>query len=376
MKYKKDRLPITDFINRNKIISIIIDASLDLFFFTIRLMIRPFAYKRGNLVVILLHRLGDTIFTIPAVREIQKHYGDKVIIFCFPESIPIYELALDDLKFCSVSQKEFYFGARIAKRSVKKKLRELRPEIIIDLTGYIISASLIFNIRSKKIIGFNREQFSIIYNLFNPGRVKPQLIDMYLDAIVPYINVPENNGLKNQQISSNPSGEILIHPFAGWREKEWNFKNFISLAERLNKDYSVCLITAAGQVSVDVLNDIEYAGVKVRQTASIEELIKCIKECSLFIGNDSGPIYISNFIGKPTITIHGSTSFEYTTTYLSHQICIQKVLKCSARQNEQYCTIRAAIYDCPGIQCMNLLTIDEVYDNATPLIEEYCNKKA
>jgi ADP-heptose:LPS heptosyltransferase len=239
----------------------------------------------------------------------------------------------------------------------------------------MISASLIFNIRSKKIIGFNREQFRTIYDLFNFGRVRPQLIDMYLDAIVPFINIPDRNGLKNQQISSNPSGEILIHPFAGWREKEWKLKNFISLAERLNKDYSVCLITAAGQLSVDVLNDIEYADVKVRQTASVEELIKCIKECSLFIGNDSGPIYIANFIGKPTITIHGATSFEYTTTYLAHQICIQKVLKCSARPNEQYCTIRAAIYNCPGIQCMNLLTVDEVFNNATPLIEEYCNKK-
>jgi len=251
----------------------------------------------------------------------------------------------------------------------------LKPEIIIDLTGYMISASLIFNIRAKKIIGFNREQFRNIYDLFKIGRVKPQLIDMYLDALVPFINISDRNGLNNQQISSNPGGEILMHPFAGWKEKEWNLKSFISLAERLNKDYSVCLITAAGQLSVDVLNDIEYTDVKVRQTASIEELIKCIEECSLFIGNDSGPTYIANFIGKPTFTIHGATSSDYTTTYLAHQICVQKVIKCSARQNEQYCTSRGEIYDCPGIQCMNLLTVDEVFNNATPLIEEYCNKK-
>ena len=125
MKLKKARLPITDIINRNKIISLCINFALTLFFSLTRLALRPFNYSKGNLVVISLHRLGDTIFTIPAIRELQRRYGKKVIILCFPESIPIYNLVFIDSRFCPVDHKEFYFGQRIARRSAKSKLMKM-----------------------------------------------------------------------------------------------------------------------------------------------------------------------------------------------------------------------------------------------------------
>ena len=56
-----------------------------------------------------------------------------------------------------------------------RKLKTLNPEIILDLTGSMISASLIFNIKAKQIIGINRKQFSAIYDHFVELRKIPQL---------------------------------------------------------------------------------------------------------------------------------------------------------------------------------------------------------
>lgn len=375
MKYKKGKLPITDLINRNKIVSRVIDTILNLIFSLVRFSNKLIKNEEGPVVIISLHRLGDTIFTIPAVREIKKHYGQKLIIFCFPESVPIYRLEFNDVQFCLVRPEEFRFGRRLAKHSAKSKLKALKPEIIIDITGSMISALLIFSSKASTIVGFNRHQFRSIYDFFSLGRIKPHLVDMYLDVLMPIIQIPDRNGLKNNKIASNPPGKILIQPFAGWKEKEWNLNGFIALARKLNEDYSVSLITQNNQLSSDVMFELDYLDIELIQTNSIEELIKNIKECSFFIGNDSGPINMANFMGKPTFTIHGTTSPEYTATYSGHQNYTQKVLKCSAKADEQYCIIGAEVYNCPGVQCMNLLTVDRVYHDLAPLLEEYCNKK-
>jgi len=375
MKYKKAKLPITDLINRNKIISLIIVSLLNSFFSVIRFGSKLIKNEDGPLVIISLHKLGDTIFTIPAIQQIYKRYGKKISILCFPESVPIYRIKFDDIQLCPLSHDEFRFGQRFAKHSAKSKLKNLKPEIILDLTGSMISASLIYNIKAKQIIGINRKQFSSIYDNYILVRDEPKLVDMYLDAISPLIEIFSRTDSKKQKKLINPLGRILIHPFAGWKEKEWNLKSIITLVIELNKNHPVSLVTQNNQLSSDVINELDYLNIELIQTNSVEELIKSISECSIFIGNDSGPVNIANFLGKPTFSIYGATNPDYTASEEDHQRYTQKKLDCSAKQNEKYCTIGVGKYDCPGIQCMTLLTVDEVYSNVTPLIEEYCNKK-
>jgi ADP-heptose:LPS heptosyltransferase len=375
MKSRKAKLPITDLINRNKVTSLIIFSGLHLFFSSVRFVNKLIKNKQSSVVIISLHRLGDTIFTIPAIKQLYQRYGDKLIICCYPESVPIYRIEFTDLKFCPFNRNEFRFGQRLARHSAKSKLRNLRPEIILDLTGSMSTASLIYNINAKQIIGINSEKFSSIYDHFILVREEPKLADIYLDAISPFIEKLSRTEYKNQKKWINPNGKILIHPFAGWKEKEWSLQRFIALAGKLNQNYSISLIVQNNQLSSDVINEIDYLNIELIQTNSVDDLINSIKECSIFIGNDSGPVNIANFFGKPTFTIYGATNADYTSTEASHQIHTQRIIKCSARRNEKFCIIGGMIYNCPGIQCMNLLTVDEIYSAVLPLLEKYCNKK-
>ncbi len=187
--------------------------------------------------------------------------------------------------------------------------------------------------------------------------------------------VPDRKQIKKISKATNPLGKILIHPLAAWREKEWNLNNFIKLALKLNKEYTVSFITPAGKLYDDVLREIMTDGIEVIKTRSLDELIKSIKECSLFIGNDSGPLNIANFLGKPTFTIYGATNPDYITTSQEHQIFIQKKLHCSASRNEKFCLVGGAAFSCSGIQCMNLMSSDEVYNQLKPLTDKYCIEK-
>ena len=375
MKYKKAGQPLNDLINRNKILTLVTNTILKLFFAFKRYANKQFSNETGILVIVSLNRLGDTVFTIPAVREIQKIYSQKIILLCFPESVPIYKIEFENINICTVKHDEFYFGQRIAGRSAKLKLKKNRPEIILDLTGTMISASLIYNVNAKQIIGINRKQFSSIYDHFVSVREEPQLVDIYLDAISPIVKSINRTKLNEQKKSVKPFGKILIHPFAGWKEKEWNLKKYIILASRLNANYRVSLIIQRSQLSPDIVNEINYSNIDLIQTDSVEELIKNIRECSLLIDNDSGPVNIANFLGKPTFSVYGATNPDFTASKESHQIFTQKKLNCSSKRDEKYCAIGVGIYECPGVQCMNLLDVDEVYDKLTPLVKDYCDNK-
>ena len=372
MKINAKKISINEFLNRNKPFSLVINSLLSLFFSFIRIIRKTYSNIDGSIAIISLHRLGDTIFTISAIKEIQKFYGDKIHIICFPESVQIYNLAISDVDFCIIGREDFSLQGRMASRKARSKLKSLNPGIIIDITGSMISASLIFNSRARKIIGINGNQFKSIYDKFVEFRKRPQLKDIYLDAISPVIPLLNRDELTKRQSISKSNGRIIIHPFAGWREKEWNLKKYICLTEKIKKNYSVCLVVSGGELSIDVVEEIKYLDLDLIQTNSVEELIQNIKDCSMFIGNDSGPVNIANFLGKPTFTIYGSTNPEYTASSDEHQTYIQKILNCSAGQNEKCCIIGGAVYSCSGTQCMNFLTVEEVYDNLIPKLKKYC----
>ena len=374
MKYVISRISFSDIISRNKLISFIVNSVFSLFFYSMRLINKLYAYSNGNILIISLHRLGDTIFTIPAIKEIQKHFTKKIIIACYPESVPLYRLAFNDIRFCELDHQDFLFNDRFPKFKTKKKLKALRPEIIFDLIGSMSSAILIFNLRAKEIVGINKLPFRVIYDHFVDMRQSPQLPDIYLDVITSVIKISDRNNLKNVPRSINPKGKIIIHPFATWREKEWNFKKFLELALNLKKDFAVNFISPPGKTFTDVFDEINKLEIDIIETSSVDELIQNIKECSLFIGNDSGPVNIANFLGRPTFTIYGATNPDFTATYQEHQLYIQRKLDCSAKGNEKFCIIGGAAFICPGIQCMQSLSVDEVYNQLKLLANKYCNK--
>ena len=194
--------------------------------------------SNGNIIIISLHRLGDTVFTIPAVKRVYDHYSnEQVYILTFPDNKDIYNIVFKDESIIPLEQNDFIWGTRIALKNARKTLKNLHPKIIFDLTGNIASASLIAVSKAKEIVGMNTKYYKSIYDVFMPIRHKPHLIDRYLDVVRGYLPADENKIIKEFPSTFQTVGKILIHPFAGWKAKEWNLNKFIELAKLLNDDY-------------------------------------------------------------------------------------------------------------------------------------------
>lgn len=158
MKFKFKKIPITEFLRQSKGIDILLNVIFFIFLFSLRKINKLFAANEGSIIIIALHKLGDTLFTIPAISELRQKYRQRFVIVCYPSSIPIYNLAFKDVEYMVVSREDFYFQERIANGRIKKKLKSYNPLVIFDLTGWIISATLIYNMKSKEIIGTNIRQ--------------------------------------------------------------------------------------------------------------------------------------------------------------------------------------------------------------------------
>ncbi len=366
---------ITKSISRYRTLYSIIIVTLNIFFFIIRYLVKSRKTVEGNVVIIALHKLGDSIFTIPAIREIQENHKKKIIIICYPEVVPIYRLGLNGIVFCTVEHKHFFFNDRFADRKARKLLKTTNPEIMYDLTGVMTSASLIFNSRAKELIGMNRKHFKGIYDKYCEIRSNPHLKDKYLDIASLNIEINNRNLLTGASKQNVRKGKILVHPFAGWKAKEWNLNKFIQLTLKLKNEYEVCLIAKQYDIREDVIKEIEKNGVDLIQTKSINDLIIEIKKCSAFIGNDSGPVNIASLLGKPTFTIYGPTNPEFSLSQGNHHRYIAKSLYCSPEKNTNYCFTNAGQNGCPAFECMNLLEMNEVYHNIKLLLEDNGIKK-
>ncbi|MFA6597386.1 MAG: glycosyltransferase family 9 protein [Ignavibacteriaceae bacterium] len=311
-----------------------------------------------RVVVISLHRIGDSIFTTYAIKKIVEFYKDKSIsIICFSETKVIFQMSFPSVEILAIPHTFFWHG-RIATREAKSILRGANAEIIYDLTGAITSATLIASSSTKKIIGMNLEYFEPLYDYYAPIRTKPHLIDTYLDVVKLVIPV-ENNFTFEFPIVASETNKILIHPHAGWKAKEWGINKYFELAQRLSSQYEVEFITEVNSLSKDDKKVI-CENFRLIETKSVKDLIEQTRDCSAFIGNDSGPVYIANLLGKPTFTIYGPTNSEYSKPFGEHHAEIHQEISCSPIAT-QYCFTDAG-RKCPDYICMRNLTVDEVYN--------------
>lgn len=362
-----EQIKYSDLLIKKKFFRKIFIICFDIILHTIRFFVKIFPLEKKSVVVVSIHKLGDSIFTFDAIHSIKKFFGEEVFIICNFDSIPIYEFIHNRKYLVPIPKDYFHFGDRYLDRRARKILRSLKPKVIIDLTGVMTSASLIFNSRADKIIGFSRRIFKGIYTNFKEFKLGNHSREIYTNAIKDVIPITEFNSTFE---AVNKSDRILIGPFAGWKSKEWSLIKFIELAERLKNNFNVTLIFDKRKISDEITEYLDKQQINYVRTDSISELINEIKNCKLLIGNDSGPVQIAALLDKHTFSIYGPTNPDFHLPKGNKHFFVQKKLACSPAKNERLCFTDGGKNGCPAFECMNKLTVDEVYIELLKFIKE------
>ncbi|MFN0158757.1 MAG: glycosyltransferase family 9 protein [Bacteroidota bacterium] len=106
---------------------------------------------------------------------------------------------------------------------------------------------------------------------------------------------------------------VVIHPFSGWEYRNWSLANFKALANQIVNELEYDVVFVCTLEESDRLTMIKNEpGIHVFASNDLVESAVVIKNASLFIGNDSGPLHLAATLGVQCIGLYGPASPKLT----------------------------------------------------------------
>ncbi|HSE42833.1 MAG TPA: glycosyltransferase family 9 protein [Acidobacteriota bacterium] len=90
---------------------------------------------------------------------------------------------------------------------------------------------------------------------------------------------------------------VVIHPGASKKERAWPLERFIKVGEHFKKEGWEVMIVSA--------ENVPESGLHTCINPELSEFVDLLKRCSLFIGNDSGPLHLAQQCGAAVVGIFG-----------------------------------------------------------------------
>ena len=147
--------------------------------------------------------------------------------------------------------------------------------------------------------------------------------------------------------------------------KRWFPERFAAVADRLAERFACPVLLFGGdgdRASTEAVQaEAKTALVDIAGRTSLGDAIALIACCDLFITNDSGLMHVAGALGVPTVAIFGSTNPRTTYPLGERTVLVRRPVDCSPCLRQE----------CPtDFRCMDLVTVDEVLEHSTRLLEE------
>lgn len=224
----------------------------------ISLMVKRALNKKLNILIKLDWNLGDEIMAIPLFQAIKEKYPNSTVSVKvrYPELLD-HNPNIDKLN----ENGGFY-------------------DKIIDIKG---------ENRGKNRLDYLEKKLRV--------RIKDRL---------PSLIINDEEIRKNQTLNAHPTDKLRIAVSTGakWNSRQWGIANFKKLAAYIADKY--------GAEIIELGKDCESIGIGVNliNKTSAREAAVILRQCSLFIGNDSGLSHLALSVGTPTVALFGPLSPE------------------------------------------------------------------
>ncbi|NBT85171.1 MAG: glycosyltransferase family 9 protein [Alphaproteobacteria bacterium] len=251
-----------------------------------------------KILFITCSRIGDAVLTTGILSEIQKRYPfAKVTIAVDPLPASLFEdyPLLNDL---IVFPKQ-----RLSKHwlTLWTKVVGQKWDWVIDLRGSAISYLLL---TKKRVVWKSKP---------SDPRHKVEQVSALIDgkAFSPELWFSEKWFEKTRACFDNHPC-VAVAPAANWVGKQWPISSFIEVFKRFSHQYpetKIAIFAAPHEKSMvePLIESLPKEQVLsfFDKNLSLIETAACIKQCKVFIGNDSGLMHIAAALRVPTIGLFG-----------------------------------------------------------------------
>ena len=212
------------------------------------------------------------------------------------------------MKVKILAEMDWNLGDEIMAIPVYKAIKNKFPHSVINVK--VRFPELLRNNPYVDKINISMKGYDRVFNLRGENKIENRLdslskkLRIKIKDRVPkvYIKKYEIKGLRLYKYNLQESSlKIAVSTGIGtyWKSKQWGIENFRKLAEYLIENYN-------SQV-IELGKDCESIGLGINliNKTSIREAVLILKQCNLFIGNDSGLVHLALAIGTPAIGLFG-----------------------------------------------------------------------
>jgi ADP-heptose:LPS heptosyltransferase len=129
----------------------------------------------------------------------------------------------------------------------------------------------------------------------------------------------EDDGFAQETLNKKnvPSQDLLVAfaPGAAWSYRRWPSERFIELGRWLQETYGAHILIVAGKDESDLALKIEKGllenkTINLAGKTTLRQMASILKRCTLFVGNDSGPLHIAAAAGISVIGFYGPGEYQ------------------------------------------------------------------
>ena len=248
--------------------------------------------------------MGDMVIYLPYIHAISKKYQTPVSILVKENSRANQLLAedrhIDEIILLDRSKNNS--GSHDGLSGFIKLSKEIKLKNFDKV--FIFNSSLRYLLISKLAGIKNISQYPLFRKKDNIVTSAKIFTEYELGSIVstqPELNVNQESFNKVNQSFSKEFKHICLGISASGPTKRWNIENFITLCKKLNEKIPSKFYLAAGDNDKNLIDKFLNSEISNNCTSfqdlKIKETMPIIKNCDLYIGNDTGWLHISSALG-------------------------------------------------------------------------------
>ncbi|MBZ0169621.1 membrane protein [Candidatus Methylomirabilis lanthanidiphila] len=335
-----------------------------------------------RILVIKLRYLGDVLLSTPVLASLREAFpkaGLSMLVNPSTEAIIATNPHLDEVLIAERTR------SLISQLRFAAALRGRRFDLVVDLTDGDRAAILSRLTGAAVRIGFNREGRwrGRLYTHVVPIQAQPvSMIRQHLMALetlaIPVVNdsLPVLRTRASDDAAACAAlgavgigpGErfVAVHPGARWWWKSWPADRFASLIDHMQKTLGMKVVLLGSvpdrEIAEAILDQVESDCRSLVGRLTLLELAGVLRQATLLVGNDNGPMHIAAAMGTPVIGLFGPADPRIWGPVGQGHAVLYKGIDCRScfpdgcRRGEQ--------------NCMRLIALDEVISVVERMLEE------
>ncbi len=350
-----------------------------------------------RILVVKLDHIGDFVTALPPIRRLKKLFPHaSITVLAGPASRAFVSLepCIDEF----IPFAFFHARSQLGERELTPddyaelaaQLQPYRFDLAVDLRKHLSTRDVLKHTGARFLAGFDylgQFPFLDIALDWDGDRTLQRKRSHVVDDLLALVNAIGHAAEADRVIISPgpdamPLDElpdpvrtlfakpvVAVHPGAGNITKQWPEQHFSALIDLLIANNGVNILLVGGPDEVDVALSLQAnvqhpaAVVSMAGKTSLADLPRLLKNCVLYIGNDSGPKHIAAAVGIPTIGIHSGVVDPVEWGPIGpNAVALRRNMTCSP------CYLANA-EDCPrALACLHFLEPNLVYETADMLL--------